>query len=131
LTAQTVKLLSDKKRLYLEYFVYLACFMWTIHLALALDERKSLGQWYTRDSLRLPFPENPTEIEESYYEFEYVVKGKYVKTMATITAVETIPPVETMATIPPIETMATIPPIETIPPVREPDSLRMGFNSSV
>jgi hypothetical protein len=95
LTAHTVQQLSDKKRLYLEYFVYLACFMWTIHLALALDERKALGQWYTRVSLRLPFPQYHTEIEQSYYEFQYVVKGKYVGI-----AVQTIPLVEALRTIP-------------------------------
>jgi hypothetical protein len=94
--------------------------MWTIDQDLVKDEEMALDRWYPRRSRILQVPGDHTNLEQSFNDFQDVVKGKYVKTMATITAVETIPRIETMATVPRVETTATVPLIETaatIPPV--------------
>jgi hypothetical protein len=65
--------------------------MWTIDQDFVKDEQKALDRWYHRRSRILHVPGDHTKLEQSFNDFQDVVKGKYVKTMATVSAVETIP----------------------------------------
>ncbi|HXC05933.1 MAG TPA: hypothetical protein VNZ86_14320, partial [Bacteroidia bacterium] len=70
--------MAKNKPLYLEYIVYLVCFIWTIDQDLVENEHEALGRWWSRRHLPLSrAPEDHAKLGQHFIRFLDILKVRH------------------------------------------------------